>query len=114
LGVLVSETPLYIAAGNGHTAVVRALLAAGASTFDADSSTLGPLGVLFTETPLFRAASQGNAAVVRALLDANSSPSAGSSVLFGIAAIPPLKEAKEKGHTDVAALLTAALQRQKR
>jgi ankyrin repeat protein len=66
LSVLISETPLAIAASSGHAAVVSALLSAGADRHA--GTTVGPWGVLASITPLSDAADNGHAAVVDVLL----------------------------------------------
>ena len=60
-------TPLFVAAQQGHDAVVRALLDAGADKDLADNDGA---------TPLFVAAENGHGAIVRALLDASADKTA--------------------------------------
>jgi ankyrin repeat protein len=114
-GVLASITPLCDAADNGHAAVVDVLLKAGAS---ADRATTVALGLLNSTPALFQAAQHGHAArpaaIVSALLRAGASPSAGAKFFGGAVHTTPLEMANENRHTEVAALLTAALERQTR
>ena len=59
----VGATPLYIAAQNGHEAVVRALIELGADINKAKDDGW---------TPLFIAAEKGHETVVRALIEMNN------------------------------------------
>jgi hypothetical protein len=76
LGVVGSETPLFLAVDRRHAAIVEALLAAGAAVNAGGFS--GPLGVLATVTPLCVAAHNSDVAIVKALLKAGAAVDAGS------------------------------------
>jgi ankyrin repeat protein len=108
--MLVSYSPLGIAAREGYAAIVDALLAAGA---DVDAGiTAGPFGVLASWTPLYAAAANGHADVVRALLKANATVDMGwggfiGTTWLGAPSGSPLAVAEQKNHTAVAALLRA-------
>jgi hypothetical protein len=107
-GLLRAESPLLRAAANGHMAVVKALLEAGARP--EAGKTLGPLGALVSTTPLYTAAQYGRTAAVQALLEAGARPEARSTVglLGALWSTTPLYMAAEHGHTAaVAALLEA-------
>ena len=89
-----SRTPLYVAAREGHDAVVALLLAAGA-TVDKPRDT----GM----TPLYAASFGGHLAVVRRLIGAGAGPSCQSTH-----GITPLHVASHNGHKGVMTALLAA------
>ena len=78
---LVDNTPLRMAVGKGHTAIVKALLAAVARP-DAGHA-LGPFGSVVSDTSLHMVASNGHShtaiAIVQALLAAGARPDAGGT-----------------------------------
>ena len=86
---LVDNTPLRMAVGKGHTAIVKALLAAVARP--GAGHTLGPFGSVVSDTPLRMVASNGHShtaiAIVQALLAAGARPDAGG--LSGLSHSPP-------------------------
>jgi ankyrin repeat protein len=87
-------TPLYWAAWNGHTAVVTALLGAGAALDKIDE---------VGRTPLHNAAQNGHTAVVTALLAAGAAVDVKDPVGW-----TPLLVAARNGHTAIVTALLAA------
>ncbi|RTE69552.1 hypothetical protein BHE90_016067 [Fusarium euwallaceae] len=85
------QTPLWMAAANGHEAIVRLLLDRGAHTEAAD----GP-----GRTPLSRAAANGHEAIVRLLLDRGAHTEAAD-----IDGGTPLWHAAGNGHEAIVRLL---------
>ena len=102
------ETPLVQAAAKGQTAIVEALLAAGAKP-DA-GITLGPFGTAESASPLFAAAQKGQTASIKALLAAGANPDKGFTLgPFGwVLSQSPLDTAVEEGRTAAVEALLAA------
>ncbi|KAI0428831.1 hypothetical protein F5Y09DRAFT_275147 [Xylaria sp. FL1042] len=89
-----SETSLLWATQNGHEAIVKLLLEAGANTELQDD---------FGQTPLSWAAEKGHEAIVKLLLAAGA-----NTELQGRYGRTPLSWAAEKGHEAIVKLLLAA------
>jgi hypothetical protein len=106
-GQLRTASPLVVrmAAGEGHTAAVEALLEAGARPHAGETD--GPLhGSLYTATE------QGDTAAVSALLEGVARPEAGSSYLSGLfPAVSPLEatEGSERSNGATREALCAAM-----
>jgi cytochrome c len=88
-------TPLYVAASEGHSALVIRLLKAGG---DPRQRAMGPFGS--TGAPIHVAAREGHLEVVRVLLEAGVDPGQPDD-----AAGPPLHGALRRGQTAVAEML---------
>jgi hypothetical protein len=116
------ESPLFWAALEGHTNVVQVLLAAGASPQKGVSMgpalhslgglapfvgpSLGSGGWLWRENPLSAASFHNHPYTVQALLNGGADASAPALIVLGlIESEAPLHQAREEGHTQVAALL---------
>ena len=106
--LLKSESPIFAAADEGHTAIVERLLKAGAAT--AVGAAVGPWGSVATESALRSAAGNGHTASVELLLKAGAAPDLGTTVgPFGmIRTDTPLQWASKKGHVDIVELLLKA------
>jgi cytochrome c len=91
-------TPLYLAAGEGHAAVVTRLLAAGGNP---RRQALGPFGS--TGTPIHAAVRYGHLDVVRVLLEAGVDPNLPDD---GVG--PPLHTALRRGQVAIAELLRSS------
>jgi ankyrin repeat protein len=85
------ENELHIAAQNGHEAMVRALIEAGAGVNKARDDGA---------TPLLIAAQRGHEAVVRALIEADADVSKARAD-----GVMPLYMAAQKGHTAIVQIL---------
>jgi ankyrin repeat protein len=88
-------TPLFMASQNGHTEIVRLLLAANANV-DAPCTSDGA-------TPLLMASYRGHTEIVKLLLAADPNVNAANDNGF-----TPLWMASQEGHTEIVRLLLAA------
>ncbi len=91
------RTPLYLAAAQGHEAVVVLLLSQKSVDVNAAAVT--------GETPLHRAAVNGHAAVVRLLLERRDVDPNAKAAVFGLTDETPLSLAALEGHEAVVKLL---------